>query len=169
MAESVGFPPAIVAGLDHCFRWSPVFPTRLNGLGQKLIGLGNAFAVQAMVEKRFFSEVARIQKDRGHVVRDGGPYRIVRRPGYTGNIVPLAGIVLTVGSEWTPIPAAIALLITVIRTAPEDRTLRDDLPGYRDYARRVRHRLVPGILQKKHPRAFRGDAVVHDYHETGQP
>jgi protein-S-isoprenylcysteine O-methyltransferase Ste14 len=79
------------------------------------------------------------------VVCDTGPYRIVRHPGYIGNILPLAGVVLALSSVWTLIPAALALIIAVIRTALEDRTLQDELPGYQDYARKVRYRLVPGI------------------------
>jgi protein-S-isoprenylcysteine O-methyltransferase Ste14 len=54
--------------------------------------------------------------------------------------------VLALGSVWTLIPAVVALIITVIRTTLEDRTLQDELPGYRDYARRVRYRLIPGIF-----------------------
>jgi protein-S-isoprenylcysteine O-methyltransferase Ste14 len=69
----------------------------------------------------------------------------VRHPGYAGNILPLFGIVLALGSEWALIPAVAALIISVLRTALEDRTLKEELPGYRDYARRVRYRLIPGI------------------------
>jgi protein-S-isoprenylcysteine O-methyltransferase Ste14 len=79
------------------------------------------------------------------MVCDSGPYRIVRHPGYAGNILPLAGIVLALGSLWTLIPAAVALVIAVIRTALEDRTLQEELPGYEEYTRRVRYRLLPGI------------------------
>jgi protein-S-isoprenylcysteine O-methyltransferase Ste14 len=53
--------------------------------------------------------------------------------------------VLALSSMWTLIPAAVALIIAVIRTVLEDQTLQDELPGYRDYARRVRYRLIPGI------------------------
>jgi protein-S-isoprenylcysteine O-methyltransferase Ste14 len=98
-----------------------------------------------LAENRFFSTVVRIQTDRGHAVCDSGPYRIVRHPGYAGSLPPLLGIVLALGSVWTLIPAAMALIISVIRTALEDRTLQEELPGYRDYARRVRYRLIPGI------------------------
>jgi len=146
MALSVGFPLVIVAGLDHRRGWSPVFPLWLIVLGFILISLGYAFAAWALVENRFFSSTVRIQTDRGHVVCDSGPYRIVRHPGYAGNILPLLGIVLALGSVWTLIPAAVALIIAVIRTTLEDRTLQDELPGYRDYARRVRYRLIPGIF-----------------------
>ena len=146
MALSVSFPLVIVPGLDHRFGWSPVFPLWLIVLGFLLISLGYAFATWALIENRFFSSTVRIQTDRGHVVCDSGPYRIVRHPGYAGNILPLLGIVLALGSVWTLIPAAVALIINVIRTTLEDRTLQDELPGYRDYARRVRYRLIPGIF-----------------------
>ncbi len=143
MALSVSFPLVIVAGLDHRFGWSPVFPLWLIVLGFILISLGYAFAAWALIENRFFSSTVRIQTDRGHVVCDSGPYRIVRHPGYAGNIPPLLGIVLALGSVWTLIPAAVALIITVIRTVLEDQTLLEELPGYRDYAGRVRYRLIP--------------------------
>ena len=145
MALSLGLPLVIVAGLDHRFDWSPAFPLWLILIGFFLIAFGYAFAVWALVENRFFSSVVRIQTDRGHVVCDSGPYRIVRHPGYAGNILPLLGIVLALSSLWTLIPAAVALVIAVIRTALEDRTLQEELPGYKEYARRVRYRLFPGI------------------------
>ena len=145
MALSVSFPLVIVAGLDHRHGWSPVFPPWLIVLGFILITLGYAFATWALAENRFFSSTVRIQTDRGHVVCDSGPYRIVRHPGYAGNIPPLLGIVLALGSVWTLIPAAVALIITVIRTVLEDQTLQEELPGYRDYSGRVHYRLIPGI------------------------
>jgi protein-S-isoprenylcysteine O-methyltransferase Ste14 len=146
MAVSISFPLVIVAGLDHHFGWSPVFPSWLNILGFILIVLGYTFAGRAFTENRFFSAVVRIQTDRGHMVCDSGPYRIVRHPGYAGNFLALPGIVLALGSVWTIIPMIVALIITVIRTALEDKTLQEELPGYRDYARRVRYRLIPGVF-----------------------
>ena len=145
MALSISFPLVIVAGLDHRFGWSPVFPLWLNLLGICLIAIGYAFGAWAFVENRFFSSVVRIQADRGHVVCDSGPYRIVRHPGYAGNILPLPGIVLALSSLWTIIPAALALVIAVIRTSLEDQTLQEELPGYQEYARRVPYRLFPGL------------------------
>lgn len=145
MAVSISFPLFIVAGLDHRRGWSPIFPIWLNILGLVLVTIGYALAVWALAENRFFSSTVRIQTDRGHVVCDSGPYRIVRHPGYAGNILPLLGIVLALGSLWTLIPAAVALIIAVIRTALEDQTLQEELPGYREYTRRVHFRLIPGI------------------------
>ena len=146
MAISLSFPLFIVAGLDHHFGWSPEFPIWLNILGFILIIPGYAFASWAIIENRFFSSVTRIQKERGHVVCDSGPYTIVRHPGYAGNILALPGIVLALGSVWTIIPAIIALIIAVIRTTLEDKTLQEELQGYRDYVIRVRYRLIPGVF-----------------------
>ncbi|NKB33957.1 MAG: DUF1295 domain-containing protein [Pseudomonadales bacterium] len=145
MAVSIGFPMVIVAGLDHRYSWSSEFPLWLSVLGFILIAFGYAFAIWAMAENRFFSSVVRIQMDRGHVVCDSGPYRFVRHPGYAGNFIALFGIVFALSSVWTLIPAAVASIITMIRTVLEDQTLLEELPGYRDYARRVRYRLIPGI------------------------
>ena len=145
MAVSIGFPMVIVAGLDHRYNWSPEFPLWFIVVGFIFIAFGYAFASWALAENRFFSSVVRIQTDRGHVVCDSGPYRFVRHPGYAGNLLPLFGIVLALGSVWTLIPAAVASIITVIRTVLEDQTLQEELPGYRDYAQRVRYRLIPGI------------------------
>ncbi|SDJ36802.1 Protein-S-isoprenylcysteine O-methyltransferase Ste14 [Lutimaribacter saemankumensis] len=145
MAVSVAYPLVIVAGLDHRFGWSPDFPLWLNAVGFVMIAFGYAFASWALAENRFFFTATIVRADLGHVVCDTGPYRIVRHPGYAGNILPLFGIVLALDSVWTLIPAAAASIIAVVRTALEDRTLKQELPGYQDYARRVRYRLFPGL------------------------
>jgi len=143
MAVSVAYPMVVVAGLDHRYNWSSEFPLWLIVIGFSLILLGYAFAAWALAENRFFSSVVRIQTDRGHVVCGSGPYRFVRHPGYAGTVLALFGIVLALSSVWTLIPAAVASIIAVIRTILEDQTLLEELPGYRDYARRVRYRLIP--------------------------
>jgi len=146
MAVSLSFLLVIVAGLDHHFGWSSAFPLWLNILGFILIILGYTFAGWALAENRFFSTMVRIQTDRGHMVCDSGPYGIVRHPGYAGNILALPGMVLAFGSVWTIIPAIVALIIAMIRTTLEDKTLQEELPGYRDYVRRVHYRLIPGVF-----------------------
>lgn len=145
MALSLSFPLVIVAGLDHRFGWSPGYPGWLNIVGLLLVALGYAFAAWALAENRFFSSMVRIQADRGHAVCDSGPYRVVRHPGYAGNLLALPGMVLALDSAWTLVPSGVALVIAVIRTELEDRTLQNELPGYREYASRVRHRLFPGV------------------------
>lgn len=145
MAVSIGFPMVIVAGMDHRFDWSPVFPLWLNAVGFIVTAFGYAFGAWALTENRFFFSVVVIQTKQGHAVCDTGPYRFVRHPGYAGSLVALFGIVLALSSVWTLIPALAATIITVIRTALEDRTLHEELPGYQDYAQRVRYRLIPPL------------------------
>lgn len=146
MAISITFPLFIVAGLDHHFGWSPIIPVWLNIFGLLLVALGYSYATWAIIENQFFSGLVRIQKERGHVVCDSGPYRFVRHPGYAGNMLAVPGIVLALGSVWTIIPAILALIIAIIRTQLEDKVLQKELPGYREYANHVRYRLIPGIF-----------------------
>jgi len=145
MAISLLFFLVIVAGLDHRNGWTPSLPTWLNILGLVLIVLWCAFAAWGLVENRFFSSTVRIQTDRGHSVCDSGTYRIVRHPGYAGNLLAVAGIIMALNSMWTLITAVAALVIALIRTTLEDKTLHEELPGYRDHARRLRYCLFPGI------------------------
>lgn len=145
MAMSFSLLLVIVAGLDHRFGWSPEFPIEINIIGFIIIIIGYSFAGWALVENQFFSILVRIQKERGHKVCDSGPYRIVRHPGYAGNLLAIPGIVLAFSSVYTIIPGVAALIITLLRTKLEDKTLQEELPGYRDYAQKVRYRLIPGI------------------------
>lgn len=145
MAISLSFPLVIVAGLDHRYGWTPTLPTWITILGLILIALGYAFSAWALIENRFFSSTVRIQTDRGHTVCDSGPYAIVRHPGYAGSMLAVIGIIMGLESLWTLIPAVAAFVIAVIRTSLEDKTLHEELAGYRDYARRVRYRMFPGI------------------------
>ena len=145
MAVSISFPLVIVAGLDDRYYWSYDFPPWLILLGFLLIVAGYVLANWALVENRFFSSTTRIQTERGHTVCDTGPYRLVRHPGYLGNFLALFGIALALESSWTLIPAGFAAVIIIVRTALEDRFLRANLTGYKEYAGRVKFRLLPGI------------------------
>lgn len=134
-----------VGGLDRRFEWTPRlgWTTPVTGLALYLLGFG--LVSWAMASNRFFSSVVRIQKDRGHTVATGGPYGWIRHPGYLGMMVSVFGVALLLGSRWALIPAALYVATMAARTVLEDRTLRAELPGYPDYAERVRHRLVPGL------------------------
>lgn len=145
MGFSILYPPVIVGALDHRYGWTTPFPAWANVVGLLLCTLGYGFAVWALVENRFFTSVVRIQTERGHEVCDSGPYRFVRHPGYAGNLLGLVGIPLALDSAWVFVAAGVALGISVLRTALEDRTLMEELPGYREYARNVRYRLLPGL------------------------
>jgi len=98
-----------------------------------------------MITNVYFSTVVRIQSDRGHTVCRSGPYRFVRHPGYAGAILQSLGIPFLLGTFWALIPGLIAAALMVIRTALEDRLLQAELPGYLDFVRDVRYRLMPGV------------------------
>jgi protein-S-isoprenylcysteine O-methyltransferase Ste14 len=104
-----------------------------------------AFTTWAFVVNRFFSGVVRIQEDRGHEVVNEGPYRMVRHPGYLGALLSLSAAALLLGSLWALVPVFFYVVVVVIRTELEDRTLKEQLPGYRIYAEQTRYKLVPGI------------------------
>jgi len=135
----------IIAGLDELFQWSPGFSPTVKIISLIIILAGYTLASYALIENRFFSGMVRIQTDRGHEVVSGGPYRWVRHPGYAGSLITYPVIPLLLDSEWTFIPAILLIIILVIRTYLEDKTLQKELPGYADYAKKVRYRLVPGV------------------------
>jgi protein-S-isoprenylcysteine O-methyltransferase Ste14 len=135
----------ITAGLDHRFHWSNGISSLAFAAGVAAALLGAALTAWAMRSNKFFSSVVRIQKDRGHTVVDGGPYRFIRHPGYAGMFVFTLVTPLILGSYWALAPAAITVSATLLRTALEDLTLHHELDGYADYARRVRYRLFPPV------------------------
>jgi protein-S-isoprenylcysteine O-methyltransferase Ste14 len=144
------FLPAMVSILpvaaldDGRFHWSHL-PWWGCGIGYVLLIAGLAGLTWAESVNKFFEPTVRIQADRGHHVIDTGPYALVRHPGYAAAFLLLLGLPLSLGSSWALVPAVISYLLLVVRTALEDRTLQEELPGYKDYARRVRYRLVPGV------------------------
>jgi protein-S-isoprenylcysteine O-methyltransferase Ste14 len=143
VAEMVKY---IVAGLDVRWGWSPQMPLALQLAGVVVAVLGyDVILVWSMAANAFFSQTVRIQEDRGHTVVTGGPYRYVRHPGYVGSILFQIATPFILGSVWTFIPSGLVVCLTVVRTALEDRTLREELPGYAEYAQQTRYRLLPGV------------------------
>jgi protein-S-isoprenylcysteine O-methyltransferase Ste14 len=136
---------AMVAGLDHRLGWSRALPAALPWIGCAFLVLGYAWATWALATNRFFSAVVRIQSERGHTVVDTGPYRWMRHPGYAGGLVSYCAAPLLLNALWAFIPAGLTAIALIVRTALEDRALQRDLPGYPEYARRVRGRLLPGV------------------------
>jgi protein-S-isoprenylcysteine O-methyltransferase Ste14 len=137
----------IIAGLDRGrFHWSDTVPGWLQWFSLAALAASYAFCLWAMRVNRFFSSVIRIQSDRGQQVISGGPYAVIRHPGY------LAGIIIVIASglaldSWLAAAflAALSLPFLLYRAITEDRVLQAELPGYRDYAQRVRWRLIPGV------------------------
>ncbi len=135
----------LLAGMDAVrFAWAPL-PAWTVSPGVLLFLAGSAFTTWALTLNRHAEGTVRIQSDRGHTVVTGGPYAYVRHPIYVGTIVGLPAVVLVLGSAWALVPMALIIVLFVWRTAMEDRALRQELPGYADYAETTRYRLLPGV------------------------
>lgn len=135
----------VVAGLDHRWAWSTDVPDAAQVAAALVVAGGYGLSVWAMVENEYFSAVARIQEDRGQEVVTSGPYRIVRHPSYAGSLLASLALPFMLEALWSLIPAGIMAAALAIRTALEDRMLREELEGYQSYAERTRSRLIPGV------------------------
>ncbi len=135
----------VVAGFDAVrFEWSTMSAFYWP-IGLVLFVVGATLLSWSMGVNPFFEKTVRIQKDRGHRVIDTGPYGFVRHPGYVGFFGWCLSAPFLLGSWWAFVPAALSVVGMIVRTALEDRTLREELDGYAAYADRVRYRLCPGV------------------------
>lgn len=126
------------------FHWSATpFWMTIVGYIALLAGIGITAWAQSV--NPFFEPGVRIQSERHQRVIDAGPYQLVRHPGYVAALMLFFGMALALGSLWALIPAALAGSLLVLRTLWEDQLLMLELPGYDEYSRRVRWRLLPGI------------------------
>jgi protein-S-isoprenylcysteine O-methyltransferase Ste14 len=134
----------VMIGIDHRFGWS-FMPVWLQILGDASVIAAFWILWRTFRENSFSSPVVRIQKERGHHVVSTGPYAIVRHPLYSGGTILLVGMALSLGS-W---PGLVLYLLMSVgiwgRIFGEERVLRADLPGYVEYAQRVRYRLIPYV------------------------
>lgn len=136
----------IVAALDaDRFGWTRDIPWWAYGLGYLVYFLAQGLFLWAKTVNPFLSSVARIQKDRGQKVIDSGPYHYVRHPSYIGGMLFTLATPVILGSWWALIPSALSAAGLVIRTKLEDEMLQKELPGYREYTKKVKYRMIPGI------------------------
>jgi len=126
------------------FRWSQV-PIWLQVVGALLILLNACFAYLTFRENTYAAMVVKIQTERGHRVVSTGPYAYVRHPMYAGVLFFYIGAPLLLGSWYGLAAAIVSLSILAVRAVLEERKLMVELAGYREYAERVRYRLIPGI------------------------
>jgi protein-S-isoprenylcysteine O-methyltransferase Ste14 len=99
----------------------------------------------AMVHNPHFERAVRIQHEREHRVVKTGPYSYVRHPGYLGSMLFYLAFPLISGSALAFVGSTLGIIGTVARTSLEDRTLREELAGYAEYAQEVRYRLMPYV------------------------
>ena len=148
LALLVGYSPlflALAAGLEHPAGTSLGLPAWAAAVAILVIALATGFTLWAMAVNRHFSPVVTIEPEKGHTVVDRGPYGWVRHPGYVGSLIFALAAPFLLDSAWAAATAVGVLAVTALRTALEDRALQRELPGYREYAGRVRWRLVPGV------------------------
>jgi protein-S-isoprenylcysteine O-methyltransferase Ste14 len=135
----------LVVGLEAHYGQVHIFSLPVK-LAAMLVYLGGfTWGSYALLENRFFSGMVRLQTDRGHQLVRSGPYRIMRHPGYAGALLTYFATPFFLDSVWAFLPAVLMLVALVIRTRLEDDFLQAELPGYKEYAREVRYRLIPGI------------------------
>jgi protein-S-isoprenylcysteine O-methyltransferase Ste14 len=135
----------VLAGLDQRWNWTPPLPFWLRLVGGFLFVAGYAQVLWAMYTNKYFSQIVRIQAERGHVAVTSGPYRFIRHPGYLGMMASMLGAVFLLDCIYGLACFFLYLVLILIRTAREDQTLQAELPGYPEYASRTRFRLLPGL------------------------
>jgi protein-S-isoprenylcysteine O-methyltransferase Ste14 len=133
---------AVVPALDRRFGWSEV-PTWVVILGDVLIALSYVGFYFVFRENTYGA--ATIQVAEGQRVISTGPYAAVRHPMYAGALVLMLGMPLALGSWWGLLIIVPSVLVLVWRILDEERFLAENLPGYTDYEKRVRYRMVPFV------------------------
>jgi protein-S-isoprenylcysteine O-methyltransferase Ste14 len=135
----------VLAGLDFRNGWSDV-PGVVRAVAFVPIGAFYALLALVLRENAFLSRVVEIHPEAGHRVITTGPYAFVRHPMYAGYITWLLAAPLALGSLPALVPSGLVAAGIVVRTVLEDRTLHAELPGYPEYAARVRWRLLPHVF-----------------------
>jgi protein-S-isoprenylcysteine O-methyltransferase Ste14 len=135
----------IIGGLDAGrYRWTSM-PFGFVYVGTILFAVAMVLITWVMVVNPFAESSVRIQTDRGQTVVTCGPYRFVRHPMYVGAILMYLSTAFIWGSVWALGLGAFIMVLLIWRTAREDRTLRQELSGYEQYAAITRYRLLPGL------------------------
>jgi len=135
----------LLAALDNRFGWTGALSLGWHLLGATVYAASLGLAGWAMITNAYFSTAVRIQSDRGQTVCRNGPYAFVRHPGYVGFFLQALSVPILLGSLWAGLFALPAGILMIIRTSLEDRMLQAELAGYKEYAKEVKYRLIPGI------------------------
>jgi protein-S-isoprenylcysteine O-methyltransferase Ste14 len=130
----------VFSALDYRFGWSPV-PAYVALLGDLLVALG--LFVDLLVFRENSYGGSSIETVNDQKVISTGLYARVRHPMYVGVLIMVIGIPLALGSWWGLAVLALTLPVLIWRILDEEELLKKDLPGYREYAQKVRYRLVP--------------------------
>jgi protein-S-isoprenylcysteine O-methyltransferase Ste14 len=132
----------VFSAVDHRFGWSPV-PPAVSLIGDALVAIGLGIAIFTVSQNSFAA--ANITVEKSQTVTSTGLYAIVRHPMYMGASIMFAGIPLALGSRWGLAVIVPVVIVFAVRIADEEKLLNEELQGYRDYAGKVHHRLVPFV------------------------
>jgi protein-S-isoprenylcysteine O-methyltransferase Ste14 len=146
ISTPIFFITLIISVLDAGrFYWKPYVPLIITFIGIIFFSIGQIIIIWAKKKNNYFSSVVRIQSDRKQKVCNDGPYRFVRHPGYLGGLIFTIATPFVLGSFWGLIPAIITIMLMFGRTYLEDKTLKKELTGYKEYSKKVKYRLIPFI------------------------
>lgn len=101
--------------------------------------------VKAMLENTFLESTARLQTDRNQRVIQTGPYSVVRHPTYSAVLLWCAAVRCVFPSAEVLLLALAIAAVIVFRTELEDDMLKKGLPGYEEYSKKVKYRLIPFV------------------------
>lgn len=136
---------AFVAYERFHLHWLPRPPAPVSLLGLVMFVAGWSLIYDVFKTNAFAATVVRHQQDRAHHLVDSGLYRYVRHPMYASLLLVMAGLGLWLESSAGALMSLVPMLILALRIHFEEKLLREALPDYAAYARRVRWRLLPGI------------------------
>ena len=132
----------ILPPLDYRLGWSPV-PWYISITGDLLVAF--SFYVFYLVSKVNTYAAATVRVEEGQKVIDTGMYGLVRHPMYLGALFLIIGTPLALDSWWTLFLIPLFLPVGYFRIVNEENVLIRDLPGYAEYRKRVKSRLIPFI------------------------
>lgn len=132
----------VLSALDHRFGWSDV-PTAISVAGAVLVAAGIGLAMLVLIQNSYAAATVQVEADQKIV--STGLYGRVRHPMYSGSVMVMVGIPLTLGSYWALLLVIPGLLTFASRIHDEEKMLQEELDGYREYKHKVRYRVVPGL------------------------
>ena len=130
----------VLCGLNFRFRWI-MLPAWIPVAASVIFLTGYMMYAEVLRENTYLSRTVEVQEEQK--VIDTGLYGIVRHPMYTATILMFCTIPLVLGAV---IALPVFLLypaILVRRIRNEEQVLREGLPGYADYQKKVKYRLFP--------------------------
>jgi protein-S-isoprenylcysteine O-methyltransferase Ste14 len=130
------------SAFDRRMGWSTV-PVWVSLLGNVLVAAGLGIAMVVIAQNGYAASTVRVET--GQQLVSSGVYSFIRHPMYVGNLAMMFAIPLALGSYWGLLFVIPSVAVIVFRILDEEKLLTEELAGYREYAQRVRYRLMPNV------------------------